>query len=178
MTVLRSAALVLMAAGLVGCGSTQAAAPVTSSSVPSPTTSAPVSSAPVKPTTFILTGSFTLLKVAEPVYPSPDAGADNSGHACHGVDGYSDIADDTAVTVYDGSGSIVGLGSIHTSSFKQGPYKHQDDLVALGDCVFTVTVADVPTTPAFFQVEISHRGKLTVPAAEALTNGMAATLGS
>ncbi|GAA1881710.1 hypothetical protein GCM10009836_73730 [Pseudonocardia ailaonensis] len=89
-----------------------------------------------------------------------------TGSSCTGSGGYRDIGAGTGVTVYDASGAIVGTGRLSTGR-----------ATSSSTCEFTFTVPDVPTGGDFYQVEISHRGKVTVDADE-LANGPALTLGS
>ncbi|MFD9124545.1 hypothetical protein [Kitasatospora sp. NPDC059571] len=85
--------------------------------------------------------------------------------SCSGRGGYSDISDGTAVTVYDGGGQVVATGHL-TAGISVGLA-----------CEFSVFVSGVPAGPHFYQVEVSHRGKVTVTAADARAGRFAATLG-
>ncbi|MFJ3083065.1 hypothetical protein ACIPJG_25380 [Streptomyces halstedii] len=110
---------------------------------------------PADPATFTLTGTFTLTDGARRV------GQDN----CRGTGGYDDINEGTSVTVYDGTGAIAATGNLGTSDY------------ATGYCVFDISVADVPKGEKFYQVEVSHRGKVQLTAEEAEGGQLAATLG-
>lgn len=77
-------------------------------------------------------------------------------HTCDGQGGFSDIRPGASVTVYDASGTIVGSGAIT-----------DDGSTSSTGCQFPFTVPNVPTGSAFYQYEISHRGKLTFTADEA-----------
>ena len=90
--------------------------------------------------------------------------------ACTGSGGYDDIRQGAAVTVYDDAGKVVGTGALDA-----GRYASED---STAPCLFPVSVAGVPGGSRFYQVEVSHRGKVTVSAAEAKAGGFAATLGS
>lgn len=84
---------------------------------------------------------------------------------CAGTGGYSDISDGTSVTVYDGGGQVVATGKLESGS--------RSGLA----CDFAVWVPDVPDGPKFYQVEVSHRGKLTLSAEDAKAGKFSASLG-
>lgn len=107
------------------------------------------------PPTFTLEGSFTLTDGAR------REGEDN----CRGTGGYNDIAEGTSVTVYDGAGKIAATGELGMSVY------------ASGLCLFVVAVEDVPKGEKFYQVEVSHRGKVQLTAKQAEAGKLAATLG-
>lgn len=109
------------------------------------------------PTTFTLRGTMTLTGDNVP------AGA--TSEDCTGYEGYADIARGASVTVYDQDGKVVASGALGTGKPKSAA------------CVFPVSVAGVPEGSRFFQVEVSHRGKLTVSAADARAGKFAASLG-
>lgn len=109
------------------------------------------------PRTFRLHGSMTL--TGDNV-PSGETDED-----CVGYGGYDDIATGASVTVYDSAGKVVASGALGTGKSKGG------------SCVFPVSVPGVPEGSKFYQVEVSHRGKLTVSASEAKAGGFAASLG-
>lgn len=75
---------------------------------------------------------------------------------CYGYRGMSDLNQGTSVTVYDASGTIVGAGVLGsgTSPDRMG-------------CMFPFEVKGVPAGEDFYQVEISHRGRVTVSAEDA-----------
>ncbi|MHA6793506.1 hypothetical protein ACVGVM_08310 [Pseudonocardia bannensis] len=84
---------------------------------------------------------------------------------CEGSGGYSDITLGTSVTVYDASGTVVGTGHLGRGS------------AAEGGCTFPITVLNVPGGSSFYQVEVSHRGRITVQAADARAGLVGVTLG-
>ncbi|MEV6607414.1 hypothetical protein [Kutzneria sp. NPDC051319] len=86
---------------------------------------------------------------------------------CHGSGGYSDIADGAAVTVYDAAGKVTAVGAITQPS----------SLGVLG-CTFSIVVPNVPNGEKFYQIEISHRGKVTVTADDAKAGRVSLTLGN
>lgn len=73
---------------------------------------------------------------------------------CEGVGGYDDMTEGATVTVYDSTGKVIGAGALMEGLAG-------DDL-----CVWSFTVDNVPDAP-FYQVEVSHRGKVTVARSEA-----------
>ncbi|KIZ16846.1 hypothetical protein SNA_17785 [Streptomyces natalensis ATCC 27448] len=84
---------------------------------------------------------------------------------CTGYSGYDDIAKGAGVTVYDSAGKVVATGALGTGKPDSGA------------CVFVAEVPGVPEGSRFYQVEVSHRGKVTVSAAEAKGGKFAASLG-
>ncbi|MFD5899126.1 hypothetical protein [Streptomyces sp. NPDC060366] len=108
------------------------------------------------PATFDLTGEFTLTE-----------GAVSDGmEGCEGTGGFDDIAMGTSVTVYDAAGTIIATDSLVLSEWD-----------GAGSCTFDISVSDVPTGEDFYQVEISHRGKIQLSAAEAEAGEFAGSLG-
>ncbi|MBN6036484.1 hypothetical protein [Amycolatopsis sp. 195334CR] len=105
------------------------------------------------PDSFTLRGSMTL-------YDSKTAIND-----CRGSGGYSDIRAGASVTVYGASGNVVGDGSL-------GPGKS-----ASSSCSYSLMVEDVPDGEKFYQVEVSHRGKITVTAEDAKAGLVTLSLG-
>lgn len=105
---------------------------------------------------FDMTGSMTLTSKAT-TYPPP---------GCHGYSGFDDIDQGGAVTVYDAQGAVVASGALG-----------QGASTNLGGCVFPITVTGVPSGPDFYQVEVTHRGKVTVQAADAKTGRVALSIG-
>jgi hypothetical protein len=93
--------------------------------------------------------------------------------SCAGSSDYADIKAGTAVTVYDDSGKIVGTGSLGEGQLQITP----DNTALTAPCQFQVTVPEVSKGPKFYQVEVSHRGRLTVSAADAQAGRFSATLG-
>ncbi|MFD0257499.1 hypothetical protein ACFVH7_04365 [Kitasatospora indigofera] len=84
---------------------------------------------------------------------------------CEGTGGYDDIAEGTSVTVYSASGTVVGTGRL------------TNGVVFGSACSLSVVVEKVPVGADFFQVEVSHRGKLTLSAADAKAGKFAGSLG-
>jgi hypothetical protein len=109
------------------------------------------------PKSFTLVGSMTL--TGDNV-PSGDTSED-----CTGYEGYDDIGAGAGVTVYDSAGKVVASGSLGAGKPKSAA------------CVFPVRVPGVPEGSKFYRVEVSHRGQVTVSAAEAKAGEFAASLG-
>ncbi|MEV5579747.1 hypothetical protein AB0L39_14450 [Streptomyces parvus] len=109
---------------------------------------------PPVPAVFTLTGAFALTE-----------GATRNGDGCIGTGGYDDIAEGTSVTVYDGTGKVAATGNLGKSKY------------AVGACAFEVRIPDVPKGEKFYQVEVSHRGKVQLSAEEAEAGELSVTLG-
>lgn len=89
--------------------------------------------------------------------------ADSSG-GCVGVGGYSDLTEGVTVTAYNAGGEIVGTGSLGAGEYMS--MRNEEDIQAgAGRCTFAFSF-DVPDSD-FYQVEVTHRGKVTVQRAEA-----------
>jgi hypothetical protein len=93
------------------------------------------------------------------------ASSTSGGQGCEGRGGYKDIAEGAAVTVYDGGGAVVATGSLGSG------------VMVGSSCRFTLYVEQVPEGADFFQVEVSHRGKLTLSAADAKAGKFSGTIG-
>lgn len=87
--------------------------------------------------------------------------------SCVGEDGYDDMRTGAPVVVYDAAGTVIATGSLRGGALNTTGTQ----------CVFPFTVADVPSGEAFYQVQVSHRGKVVVESAEAETSGAVLTLG-
>lgn len=96
------------------------------------------------------------------------------GEFCSGRGGYDDIQVGTNVTIKDGTGTIIGTGSLGRGRAAE-PVGVEN--YALG-CEFSFRVPDVRKA-AFYEVEVSHRGGLTFSYDELKTKGwfVRATLG-
>jgi hypothetical protein len=106
--------------------------------------------------TMLLTGSSRTMPTYEPGQPP-----------CVGTQGYADIAEGAPVTVYDASGTIVATGALGRGATRVD-----------STCIFPVTVDSVPAGKSYYQVEVSHRGKVTVAEQDARNGKLEATLGS
>lgn len=123
-----------------------------------------LSSSSDSPKPFTLRGSFTLnIHATTATFESPGD--------CIGYDGggTGDIVPGAAVTVYDSSGKVVAQGALGGGKLL--------DASSSVPCRFPVVVRNVPDGSKFYQVEVSHRGKITVPSSEAKTAGFTASLG-
>ncbi|ATE58379.1 hypothetical protein CNX65_25245 [Actinosynnema pretiosum] len=85
---------------------------------------------------------------------------------CEGTRGYDDISEGTQVSVYDASGTIVAISELTNSNYLPG-----------GLCRFTFAVPDVPDGERIYQVEVSHRGKISYTEADARAGEVNLTLG-
>ena len=105
---------------------------------------------------FTLSGTFTLT----------DGATEYAGQGeCQGTGGYDDISEGTQVTVYSSAGEVLGTGYLDSATYL--------DPV----CEFELTVDGVPAGHDFYQVEVSHRGKIAVSDDEARAGEVALTLG-
>ncbi|MBP2328462.1 hypothetical protein JOF56_008847 [Kibdelosporangium banguiense] len=116
-------------------------------------------------------GGFITLSAEPPTYEevkygnysivtSADAVAEGTDRKrCWGSGGYRDIRDGTEVKVYDETGKLIATGKLG-----QGRAAQDGQLTTLTNsaCMFPIAVADIPTGSKFYQVEVSHRGKVTV----------------
>jgi len=85
---------------------------------------------------------------------------------CEGMGGFSDIVQGTPVKVYDAKGAVVATGALGLGTpSKDKPW-----------CVFPVRVAHVPGRSKFFEVEVSHRGRIKISNKEAREDGFGAYL--
>lgn len=107
--------------------------------------------------TFTLTGEFVLT----------DGVISDGTDGCEGSGGYDDISLGTSVTVYDAAGAVIATSFLLLSEYDE----------AAGTCTFDVSVDDVPGGQDFYQVEISHRGKIQLSAEEATSGGFSGSLG-
>lgn len=96
----------------------------------------------VKPSSHTLTGSFTLI----------DSDLGGSDDNCYGTGGYDDITSSMPVTVRDGAGKILAVGSTKTGKAPKG----MDFLI---QCEFDFQVDEVPRSD-FYSVEVGRRGEL------------------
>ena len=92
--------------------------------------------------TFTLSGSLTLI----------DSGVERLAPGCVGTGGYDDMVRGASVTVYDPSGTVIATGQVH-----------QTEMLDSVMCRLDFEVTDVPDGHAFYQIELSHRGKVTFP---------------
>jgi hypothetical protein len=107
-------------------------------------------------------GSFTL----SGTFSLTDGATDYTSQGeCEGTGGYDDISEGTQVTVYGSGGEVLGTGNLGSSNYL--------DPV----CEFEIAVEGVPSGHDFYQVEVSHRGKIAVSADEARDGLVALTLG-
>lgn len=141
----------------VGAGGVGAAWTMSTEPAAKPKQAATTAPASAQAASFTLVGSLTLAGF----------GHWTSGgvSGCAGTGGYSDIGEGASVTVYDGSGQVIAVGALSSGSLSGT------------SCDFPVTVTNVPDGARFYQVEISHRGKVTLSGTDAKTGHFAASLG-
>jgi hypothetical protein len=122
------------------------------------------------PGSFTLNGQMTLMQSSS--YGSYSSSYSSSAYylgqdgSCYGQGGYSDVGAGTAVNVYDQTGAIVAVGRLGAGN---GSYST--------GCTFSFSVPDVPGGSKFYQVEISHRGKMNLSTQDAKAGSAAYTLG-
>jgi hypothetical protein len=130
---------------LTGCGVSQLASKAASS----PT-----------PTSFTIKGTMTV--------KSGEGSDPNMGKSCITDGGYADISTGTQVTVKNGTGKVLALGSLgpgstsdwltlptfdpETGSIESRPQATK--------CRFAFSVPNVPEGEDFYAVEVSHRGEV------------------
>lgn len=98
-----------------------------------------------------------------------DRGIQPADMGCAGASGYSDIAEGTAVTVSDATGTTVALGRLD--------HGRNDGSLGRQQCSFTFVVAGVPAGKGFYGVEVSHRGRVQYTEAELTSRPLKLTLG-
>ena len=84
--------------------------------------------------------------------------ANEDDGTCVMLGGYSDISSGASVTVYDALGAIVGSSNLSTGRTTRLDHQDLGGYVAI--CAFDFSLTVSPSD--FFQVEVSHRGKVTV----------------
>ncbi|MFD3537016.1 hypothetical protein [Streptomyces sp. NPDC058664] len=107
------------------------------------------------PAVFLLTGTFLL---------TSSVVSDGEG-GCEGSDGFDDITEGAAVTVYDASGTVIATGGLGEST-RTGT-----------TCRFDVLVPGVPTGQGFYKVEVTHRGTLQISENDAMSGAFGGSLG-
>lgn len=151
--------LLLGAAVLVIIGLAAALIAVTTASHGGRATATPTATSPVTatPAAVTVTGSVTMEHYDDPDSDFRSANWHKVGELnCEGDGGYDDMTEGAVVTVYDSTGSVVGVGALRAG-------------LATGSlCAWSFEVTGVPDAQ-FYQVEVSHRGKVAVPRTEAST---------
>jgi hypothetical protein len=125
------------------------------------TSSASTVTAPSIPTSYTLQGSITLATTSS----FGSANYTSSGGTCHGTNGYNDMTAGAGVNVYNAQGTVVALGQLETGS------------VTAGGCTFSFSAPGVPDDGGIVQVEVSHRGRISLPPEEAKSGAASFTLG-
>jgi hypothetical protein len=88
----------------------------------------------------------------------------DSGRDCHGIGGYDDMVPGARVTVTDGGGKVIGIGSLGQGTFDGS------------SCVFPFAVSGLPSA-SFYGVEIANRGVVQFSHEEVKAHEVALTLG-
>ncbi|MFZ3468062.1 hypothetical protein ACODT3_37005 [Streptomyces sp. 4.24] len=119
--------------------------------------------------TFTLTGTMTL-NDADNInkYVDSVSGARATYGDCLGKGGYKDLHAGASVTVYDSTGAVIATGSLGAAKWGGSAQMR---------CEWPVAVPDVPAGRGFYQVEVSHRGKLKLSEAEAKAGGFGGSIG-
>ncbi|WP_179720358.1 hypothetical protein [Petropleomorpha daqingensis] len=80
--------------------------------------------------------------------------AETAASSCVGEGGFGDIGPGTPVTIKNGSGEILGAGSLGVGSpqFTGG---------RASGCLWVTTLSGVPTNEAFYSAEVGRRGAVT-----------------
>ncbi|MEV5538489.1 hypothetical protein AB0L13_16660 [Saccharopolyspora shandongensis] len=114
--------------------------------------------AALSPEPFNLRGELTL---------GPAAHVRNGPVGCKGGKGYEDITEGTQVTVSSAAGEVLAVGELGNSAW----------LGSTLTCRFRFMVPNVPDGHDIYQVEVSRRGPVPVPADQAIAGRAALTLG-
>ena len=131
-----------------------------------------VSGAGSSPSTVQLSGSMTVTAVHGSDTAGSSVEVDPDG-SCSAGGGFDDVNAGTAVTVYDKTGTIIATTSLGAGVGTAQEQSSQFPDIYIGTCVLPFSV-QVPASD-FYQVEVSHRGRITVSKAEA--GDVKATLG-
>lgn len=143
-------ALIAVAALTVGVGATLAVVEFTGRQGTKPVADAKPAASPT-PTTVAMSGHIAMRrydKGQDPAFRVANWTTTSSG-GCEGHGGYDDMTEGADVTVYDANGQVIGASSL------EGGQR------AGSRCRWAFTVEGVTVSP-FYQVEVSHRGKVTV----------------
>lgn len=144
-------ALIAAAALAVGVGGTLAFTELARHGGTKPTSSATQAVATPSPTAAVMSGHIALSrydKGEDPAFRVANWTRTSSG-GCAGQHGYDDMREGADVTVYDANGKVIGASSLEAG------------LRSSTKCRWAFSVQDLPASP-FYQVEVSHRGKVTV----------------
>ncbi|MER5388363.1 hypothetical protein [Saccharopolyspora sp. NPDC002686] len=114
--------------------------------------------AALSPEPFNLRGELTL---------GPTAHVRNGPVGCKGGSGYEDIVEGTQVTVLSPVGEVLAVGELGNSAWSGETLT----------CRFRFTVPNVPGGHDIYQVGVSHRGTIPIPAGKAIAGQAALELG-
>lgn len=148
---------------IIGLSVTLAVVLTKQSASPTPSASPAQAAVAATPSMRSMLGTMTMPRYSSPrtAYDTPNWKATATG-GCEGVGGYSDMGVGATVTVYDGSDKIIGVGGL-VFGVRHGQ-----------DCEWSFGINDLPDV-AFYQVEVGHRGKVSVQRAD--LGNVALTLG-
>lgn len=147
--------LIAGTAFLVGVGATFAGVEYASRSDTRPAPRTTRAAATPSPTTVAMSGHITMLryeKDADPQFRIANW-TSNASDRCEGRGGFGDMREGADVTVYGADGQVIGASSLEGGQ------------QIAGRCSWAFTVEGLPVE-AFYQVEVSHRGKVTVQRAD------------
>jgi hypothetical protein len=116
--------------------------------------------APVTPTTFAVTGSMLISPDYTQLWSDTGGQKDSAsiaGKQCRGGAGYDDIAAGSQVTIRNGDGKVVAVGSLDSGITQ---VIGDSGEVGLANCSFALTVDRVPQGSKFYSVEVAHRGQV------------------
>lgn len=126
--------------------------------------SSPTSAVPPPPSAFTLRGTLAL---------TPDSVSRGIAHpsstTCAGKGGYKDLGQGASVTIFDSSSTIIASGQLDAGAFN-------GDLLD-ATCTFSFSVPGVPNGHDYYQVEVSHRGKVTLKGDDARAGKASLTIG-
>jgi len=111
------------------------------------------------PAVFTITGSITL-GLGNFLWSSAD-------NTCVGRGGYDDMKVGTQVVVTDPAGVTLAVGAISDGSPKIGDRVDDDGEELADGCELSFFVDGVPAGKGIYGVEVSHRGRLQYPEAQA-----------
>lgn len=116
--------------------------------------------------TFELTGSMNLVddSTSSRSSSSITTSTGDSDFMCAGKRGYSDIGPGASVEVTDETGTLIAKGRL------------SDSFGTSSICTLSFTVTGVPAGKKYYQVEVSHRGKVSFTESEA-REGIGLSLG-
>jgi hypothetical protein len=126
------------------------------------TVSSPTVPTSILPSSYTLQGSITLAATSS----FGSANYTSNAGTCQGTNGYNDMTAGAGVNVYSAQGTVVAIGQLQPGN------------VTAGGCTFSFSAPGVPDNGGIVQVEVSHRGRISLPPEEAKGGNASFTLGS